>query len=80
MNAEKSGRQDGRKLTGSESWFVRKLTEADNGPLANFLALLTDVRMMFQHDPRTARTAGAVEKILDGRGVMFQVRRYLESL
>jgi hypothetical protein len=80
-NAEHDGGEwDGQKLSGAEIWFARKLRAADDKPLADFIELLFDAKLMFDGDSRTARVANAIEKIIDGSAVFFNVRRYLENI
>jgi hypothetical protein len=78
--AEESKRWDGRKLTGAELWFVRKLSASDFQPFSGFLGLLEDSRDIFDGDSRVARVSSAIQKILDGQWVMNKVRMYLKSI
>jgi len=80
MNAEKSGRWDGRKLNGAESWFAKKLNAAHGGEFRGYLGLLEDARMIFERDPRGARVADAIQKIIRGQEVFNKVRSYLDAI
>jgi hypothetical protein len=76
-----SGRADGlgRQLTGVESWFARKL-DGDKVTLGDALSLFCTAHEMLQDSPASKDTADAVGRMIKADCVLFEMKKYNESV